>query len=106
MSAVLIVEDEQHLADGLRFNLEAEGYTVETVGAGEAALSLLVERREHFDAVVLDVMLPGGRLHRRSSCGRPAVRPVLMLTAPPPEDVLRGLSRAPRYLPKPFERAS
>ena len=40
MSAVLVVEDEQHLADGLRFNLEAEGYTVNTVSDGEAALSL------------------------------------------------------------------
>ena len=38
MSNVLIVEDEEHLADGLRYNLEAEGYTVETVGDGEAAL--------------------------------------------------------------------
>ena len=42
MSAVLVVEDEQHLADGLRFNLEAEGYTVKTVSDGEAALSLIL----------------------------------------------------------------
>ena len=45
MSAVLIVEDEQHLADGLRFNLEAEGYTVDTVSDGEAALSLFVDKQ-------------------------------------------------------------
>jgi two-component system alkaline phosphatase synthesis response regulator PhoP len=50
MSAVLIVEDERHLADGLRFNLEAEGYEVETVGDGEAALALLLEKRERFRA--------------------------------------------------------
>ncbi|MFN2598898.1 MAG: response regulator, partial [Pyrinomonadaceae bacterium] len=58
MSAVLIVEDEKHLADGLRYNLEAEGYEVACVADGEAALALLVERRAPFDAVVLDVMLP------------------------------------------------
>ncbi len=50
MSAVLVVEDEQHLADGLRFNLEAEGYTVETVSDGESALSLLLDERQHYDA--------------------------------------------------------
>jgi len=106
MSAVLIVEDEQHLADGLRFNLEAEGYTVETVGDGEAALSLLVERRLHFDAVVLDVMLPGKDGFTVASELRRAGRfvPVLMLTARGrPEDVLRGFeSGADDYHPKPF----
>jgi two-component system, OmpR family, alkaline phosphatase synthesis response regulator PhoP len=59
VSAVLIVEDEKHLADGLRFNLEAEGYEVETVGDGESALSVLLGHRERFDVVILDVMLPG-----------------------------------------------
>jgi len=109
MSAVLIVEDEQHLADGLRFNLEAEGYTVETVGDGEAALSLLVEQRLRFDAVVLDVMLPGKDGFTVASELRRAGRfvPVLMLTARGhPEDVLRGFeSGADDYLPKPFELA-
>ena len=59
MSRVLIVEDEAHLARGLRFNLEAEGHSVEVAGDGEGALDLLLNRREPFDAVVLDVMLPG-----------------------------------------------
>ncbi|HVF55424.1 MAG TPA: response regulator, partial [Pyrinomonadaceae bacterium] len=60
MSAnVLIVEDEKHLADGLRFNLQAEGYRVETVADGEAALARLLGEPQRFDAVVLDVMLPG-----------------------------------------------
>ena len=59
MSAVLIVEDEQHLANGLRYNLEAEGYSVDTVADAESALSLLMEERRPFDVVVLDVMLPG-----------------------------------------------
>ena len=58
-AAVLIVEDEKHLADGLRFNLEAEGYRVDTVADGEAALDVLLGGRQGFDAVVLDVMLPG-----------------------------------------------
>ncbi len=106
-ASVLVVEDEKHLADGLRYNLEAEGYVVETVADGEAALRLLLEERAEFDAVVLDVMLPGAdgfevatRLRREGH-----FVPVLMLTARGrPEDVLRGFeSGADDYLPKPFE---
>ena len=59
MSRVLVVEDEAHLAKGLSFNLEAEGHSVEVVGDGEAALDRLLGKKESFDAVVLDVMLPG-----------------------------------------------
>ena len=59
MSRVLVVEDEQHLAEGLRFNLEAEGYRVNVVETGEAALELLTQEQAAFDVVVLDVMLPG-----------------------------------------------
>jgi DNA-binding response OmpR family regulator len=107
MSAVLIVEDEQHLADGLRFNLEAEGYTVKTVSDGESALSLLVDEQERYDALVLDVMLPGKDGFAVASELRAAGHfvPVLMLTARGrPEDVLRGFeSGADDYLPKPFE---
>lgn len=107
MSAVLVVEDEQHLADGLRFNLEAEGYTVVTVGDGEAALSLLVDEKQRYDALVLDVMLPGKDGFTVASELRAAGHfvPVLMLTARGrPEDVLRGFeSGADDYLPKPFE---
>jgi len=107
MSAVLVVEDEQHLADGLRFNLEAEGYTVNTVGDGEAALALLVEEQQHYDALVLDVMLPGKDGFAVAAELRAAGHyvPVLMLTARGrPEDVLRGFeSGADDYLPKPFE---
>jgi DNA-binding response OmpR family regulator len=109
MSAVLVVEDEKHLADGLRFNLEAEGYRVETVGDGEAALALLMEKRQHFDAVVLDVMLPGKNGFNVVAELRHAGHfvPVLMLTARGrPEDVLRGFeSGADDYLPKPFDLA-
>ncbi len=107
MSAVLIVEDEAHLAEGLRYNLEAEGYEVEVTGDGEAALELLLPDRERFDAVVLDVMLPGMNGFAVATILREAGQfvPVLMLTARGrPEDVLRGFeSGADDYLPKPFE---
>lgn len=107
MSGVLIVEDEAHLADGLRFNLEAEGYTVETVSDGEAALSLVLDERQRFDALVLDVMLPGKNGFEVAAELRAAGHfvPVLMLTARGrPEDVLKGFeSGADDYLPKPFE---
>jgi two-component system alkaline phosphatase synthesis response regulator PhoP len=108
-ASVLIVEDEKHLADGLRYNLEAEGYVVEAVSDGEAALRLLLEERAEFDAVVLDVMLPGADGFEVASSLRRAGHfvPVLMLTARGrPEDVLRGFeSGADDYLPKPFELA-
>ncbi len=55
---ILIVEDEQHLADGLRYNLEAEGFEVDIVADGEAALQILLTGNTRFDAIVLDVMLP------------------------------------------------
>jgi DNA-binding response OmpR family regulator len=107
MSDVLVVEDEQHLADGLRFNLEAEGYTVKTVSDGESALSLLLHEHEPYDAVVLDVMLPGKDGFAVAAELRASGQfvPVLMLTARSrPEDVLRGFeSGADDYLPKPFE---
>jgi two-component system, OmpR family, alkaline phosphatase synthesis response regulator PhoP len=119
MSRVLIVEDEAHLANGLRFNLEAEGHTVKVVGDGESALNLLLGERRHgrrengtqeqFDAVVLDVMLPGKDGFAVAAELRAAKNfvPVLMLTARGrPEDVLKGFaSGADDYLPKPFELA-
>ena len=107
MSAVLVVEDDQHLADGLRFNLEAEGYTVDAVSDGETALSLVFDKRQTYDALVLDVMLPGKDGFTVAAELRAAgyFVPVLMLTARGrPEDVLRGFeSGADDYLPKPFE---
>lgn len=107
MSNVLIIEDEEHLADGLRFNLEAEGYEVETVGDGESGLALLLNERRHYEAVVLDVMLPGKDGFAVATELRAANNyvPILMLTARGrPEDVLKGFeSGADDYLPKPFE---
>jgi two-component system, OmpR family, alkaline phosphatase synthesis response regulator PhoP len=107
MNSILIVEDEKHIADGLSYNLKAEGYDVETVGTGEDAFSLLVERNKNFDVVVLDVMLPGidgfSLASRLRSQGQ--FVPILMLTARGrDEDVLRGFEAgADDYLPKPFE---
>ena len=108
MSHVLIVEDEVHLAKGLQFNLEAEGHSVDVVGDGEHALDLLLgDKRADFDAVVLDVMLPGKDGFTVAAELRAAKQfvPVLMLTARGrPEDVLKGFaSGADDYLPKPFE---
>ena len=109
MSRVLVVEDESHIADGLAFNLEAEGHSVEIVSDGEAALERLLAKKEKFDAVVLDVMLPGKDGFEVASELRAARNfvPVLMLTARGrPEDVLQGFaSGADDYLPKPFELA-
>jgi two-component system alkaline phosphatase synthesis response regulator PhoP len=107
---VLIVEDEQHLADGLRFNLEAEGFLAEVVETGEAAVErLLGSARTDFDLVVLDVMLPGLDGFGVVSRLREAKQfvPVLILTARGrPEDVLKGFAAgADDYLPKPTELA-
>jgi DNA-binding response OmpR family regulator len=107
---VLIVEDELHLAEGLRFNLEAEGYLATVVETGEAALALFLgENPQPFDLVVLDVMLPGKDGFAVVSELRDAEQfvPVLMLTARGrPEDVLRGFEAgADDYLPKPTELA-
>ena len=106
MSAILVVEDEPHLAQGLRFNLEAEGHSVELIETGEEALHFLVQEKRPFDAVVLDVMLPGkdGFTVARELREAQHFVPVLMLTARSrPEDVLKGFeSGADDYLPKPF----
>jgi DNA-binding response OmpR family regulator len=109
MSRILVVEDEAHLAKGLSFNLEAEGHSAEVVGDGESALDRLLVKKESFDAVVLDVMLPGKDGFAVASELRAArnFTPVLMLTARGrPEDVLEGFAAgADDYLPKPFELA-
>jgi two-component system, OmpR family, alkaline phosphatase synthesis response regulator PhoP len=107
MNRVLIVEDERHLADGLRFNLEAEGYQVGVVETGEAALDLLLAESPAIDVVILDVMLPGKDGFTVMSEMRQAGNfiPTLMLTARGhPDDVLRGFEAgADDYLTKPFE---
>lgn len=107
MSRILIVEDEAHLAQGLRFNLEAEGHEVDVIGDGAEARGHVLATPGHYDLIVLDVMLPGqngfdvvGELRRAGE-----FVPVLMLTARGrPEDVLLGFEAgADDYLAKPFE---
>ena len=104
---ILIVEDEAHLAQGLLFNLQAEGHETIVAGDGESALNWLLAKREPLDAVLLDVMLPGidGFAVARAMREAQNYTPILMLTARGrPEDVLEGFAAgADDYLPKPFE---
>ena len=106
MSRILVVEDESHIAEGLRFNLEAEGYAVDVTARGEEALKRLLQKREQFDLLVLDVMLPGkdGFTVARELRRAHQFIPLLILTARGrPEDVLKGFEAgADDYLPKPF----
>ena len=107
MAKLLIVEDEAHIASGLRYNLEADGHDVTLKDNGEAALAELEADPSGIDLVVLDVMLPGidgfAVAARMRAKGR--LTPILMLTARGrAEDVLRGFEAgADDYLPKPFE---
>src|SRR5688572_4523163 len=107
MSKLLIVEDEAHIASGLRYNLEADGHDVTLKDNGEAALAELEADPSRIDLVVLDVMLPGidgfAVAARMRAMG--SLTPILMLTARGrAEDVLRGFEAgADDYLPKPFE---
>lgn len=107
MSRILIVEDEQHLADGLRFNLEAEGHDVEIADTGEEALRRVGDEPNRYDLVILDLMLPGIDGFEVVAALRRTRRfvPVLMLTARGrSEDLLRGFEMgADDYLTKPFE---
>jgi DNA-binding response OmpR family regulator len=104
---ILVVEDEEHLATGIKYNLVAEGYRVTAVGDGPTALAVLEDQPEGLDLVVLDLMLPG--MSGYAVCE--AIRatdmniPVLMLTARTlTEDRTRGFEvGANQYLTKPFD---
>jgi DNA-binding response OmpR family regulator len=107
MSRLLIIEDEAHIASGLRYNLEADGHDVMLRDNGEAALAELEADPSRIDLVVLDVMLPGidGFTVATRMRAMGWLTPILMLTARGrAEDVLRGFEAgADDYLPKPFE---
>ena len=107
MPRILVVEDEEHLAIGIKFNLEAEGFTVSTVGDGQAALDMLAAADPPFDLVVLDLMLPGMSGYAVCESLRNAGNdvPVVMLTARTlVEDRIRGFDAGTDvYLQKPFD---
>jgi DNA-binding response OmpR family regulator len=104
---ILVVEDEEHLAAGIRYNLTAEGYRVTAVGDGPAALRIFRENPRTVDLVILDLMLPG--MSGYAVCE--AIResdveiPILILTARTlTEDRTRGFEvGANQYLTKPFD---
>jgi DNA-binding response OmpR family regulator len=104
---IVLVEDEEHLAQGLLFNLRAEGYRTHHESEGDAALAYLLAAKENIAAVVLDCMLPGADGFTIVRALRQAERytPVLMLTARSrPEEVLEGIDAgADDYLAKPFD---
>jgi DNA-binding response OmpR family regulator len=106
VNRVLVVEDEEHLAVGLRYNLENAGYEVCLVGTGEAALALLEDTA--VDLILLDVMLPGdadGFEIARTIRQNDNFVPIIMLTARDLiTDRIEGLnSGADDYVTKPFD---
>ena len=104
---ILVVDDEEHLAVGIKFNLEAEGFKVSTAGEGLAALKVIEDESDPVDLVVLDLMLPGMSGYEVCEQIRDNGRhmPVLMLSARTlSEDRTRGFDvGASQYLVKPFE---
>ena len=109
---IALIEDEEHLAQGLLFNLEAEGYSTHHEADGDAALAWLLEATAPNApappaAILLDVMLPGRDGFSIVSALRQAGRytPVLLLTARGrTEDIVEGFAAgADDYLPKPFD---
>lgn len=104
---ILVVEDEEHLAAGIKYNLLAEGYRVTTVGDGPAALEILRQQQGEVNLVILDLMLPGmsGYAVCESLRAFDMDTPVLILTARTlTEDRTRGFAAgANQYLTKPFD---
>ena len=104
---ILVVEDEKHLAAGIKYNLEAEGYQVSAVGDGRSALQCIEQNRGQIDLVVLDIMLPGMSGYAVCEAIRAAdeIMPILILSARTlAEDRTRGFDvGADQYLMKPFD---
>jgi len=103
---ILVVEDEAHIAEGLQFNLEAEGHEVELVGDGASAVELLSDAERRFDLVILDLMLPvmsGFEVARRTRAAGNYVAILILTAKDDASDVVRGLEEgADDYLTKPF----
>ena len=104
---ILVVEDEEHLATGIKYNLDAEGYRVTTVGDGPSALQIIQEDPRQIDLVILDLMLPGMSGYAVCEALRSGDNdvPVLILSARTlTEDRTRGFEMgADQYLTKPFD---
>ncbi len=104
---ILLVEDEEHLAVGIRYNLEAEGFDVTSVSNGPAALEVMRQARGTVSLVILDLMLPGMSGYEVCELLRENdhAMPVLILSARTlPEDRAKGFDvGADQYLTKPFE---
>jgi two-component system OmpR family response regulator len=104
---ILVVEDEEHLATGIKYNLTAEGYRVTTVGDGPSALKFVREAPDDVDLVILDLMLPGmsGYAVCETLRAEQKEMPVLILSARTlAEDRTRGFDvGADQYLTKPFD---
>lgn len=105
MSRILLVEDEEHLAEGLAFNLRNAGYDVVWENNGEEALERLSQ--ESFDLILLDVMMPGltGIEVARQLRRRGYIDPIVMISARDrTEDTIAGLDAgADDYITKPFD---
>ena len=108
---ILVVEDEAHIADGIKFNLEQEDYEVEVVGDGRSAVELLTlsqsqSKGQPFDLVILDLMLPemsGFEVARRTRASGNFVAILMLTSKDDGQDIVRGLEEgADDYLTKPF----
>jgi DNA-binding response OmpR family regulator len=105
VSRILVVEDDEHLGEGVAFNLRNDGYDVEVVESGESALEVFALRRP--DLILLDIMLPGMQclavLRRLRKAGH--TQPVLVITAlDRADDAFAGLDAgADDYITKPFD---
>ncbi len=107
MPRILVIEDDDHIAQGLQFNLEAEGHEVDIEPDGARGAARLEDRENHYDLVLLDLMLPGmgGFEVARRARAAGNYAPILILTAKDDtQDLVRGLEEgADDYLCKPFE---
>ena len=104
---ILVVEDDPHIAEGLQYNLEAEGHSVVIASDGRTATAHLTDVGQRFDLVILDLMLPemsGFEVARRARAAGNYVG-ILMLTAKDDSaDIVRGIEEgADDYLTKPFQ---
>lgn len=106
MAKVLVVEDDEHIAQGLQFNLELEGHEVAVARDGQEAVDLLANETPSFELVILDLMLPrmsGFEVARRARASGNLVAIMILTAKDSPEDVVRGLEEgADDYLTKPF----